>query len=98
MEAVGRIYAPFLGRDSVSHRDTRVLEGLLKNAGFSSWTTTEHPLRIYFSYGGRDSLENERCMQGYGEFEEMGLLKRYRVFAEGRELIDFMERLNPQEL
>ena len=98
MEAIGKIYAPFLGRDVISSSDARVLEGLLRDAGFSVWETTAFPGRRYFSYGGRDSLDNERYQQGYGEFESRGQLMRYRLFAEGKDLISFMERLESKEL
>ena len=100
MEASGRIYEPFLGK-VISQEDISFLERLLKKEGFSLWTTTTHPSRTMISYGVRDSLDNERCVQGYAD-KIRGLaansIRGYEVLAKGRELLVFMEKLDPQSL
>ncbi|MBS3163041.1 hypothetical protein J4467_03885 [Candidatus Woesearchaeota archaeon] len=90
MEAIGKIYSPF----GIRAEERGVLEAFLSGAKFRLWTTTEFPNRTMISFGARDSLDNERCLQGYIERETNGGLTRCLVYATGRNLISYMDNLS----
>ena len=100
MEASGRIYEPFLGR-TAQEGQSSVLEGMLKDAGFHLWRNTVHPGRTMISYGGEDAFDAERKFQGYGHYVR-GLaasrISGYEIVARGKDLIDFMEKLDVKKL
>ncbi|MSR85893.1 hypothetical protein EXS74_00690 [Candidatus Woesearchaeota archaeon] len=98
MEARGKIYEPFIGRP-VNREDIALLERLLQDGNFNLWTTTEYPTRRMISFGGRDSLDNDRCLQGYSEIERgPGNSQRYQLYARGSTLITFLDNLDLKEL
>jgi hypothetical protein len=90
MEATGKIYEPFLGE--------AIREGLieysLRAGDFNLWTTTEHPRRIMISFGGRDSLDVYKYLQGYIQKEDFKPHERLRIYATGRNLIEYLDQLN----
>jgi hypothetical protein len=85
MEATGKIYEPFLGK--------AICEGLIENSlrvgGFNLLTTKEYPGRIMI-FGGRDSLD--RGLQGYIQKEDFKPYERLRIYATGRNLIEYLDK------
>ncbi|MDP3728263.1 MAG: hypothetical protein Q8R18_02295 [bacterium] len=96
MEAVGKIYSIFpygyLGVNNFMELGPKIcgaLESALQDAGFKVWVATNPPKRTFISYGGLDDL---RDVQGIIAISEG------RVYATGKDLIVFMNRLDRQEI
>ena len=90
MEATGKIYEPFFGE---SIREG-LIEYSLRVGGFNLWTTTAYPRRIMISFGGRDSLDNDRCLQGHIQKEGFKPYERLMIYATGRNLIEYLDQFN----
>ena len=91
MEAVGKIYRPF----GINRPENDTIEAYLKADNFNLWTTTKYPDRTMVSFGGRDSLDNEKTLQGYIERgKRIGTnFPDLIVCAFGNILIDYMDSL-----
>ena len=91
MEAVGKIYRPF----GINRPERDTIEAFFRRDNFNLWITTEYPNRTMVSFGGRDSLDNEKTLQGYIERgKRIGTnFPDLIVCAFGRELTDYMDNL-----
>ena len=104
MEAIGKIYEPFIDNlRNDTRTDSGLIERLLLREGFKNWISTRFPGRTFFSYGTNeilDILDTERFVEGYGQFqEEIGIKTcRYRVYATGRNLMNLMDKLDINDL
>ncbi len=100
MEAIARIYSLFPGKKNLTRKDIAPLEIILKAEGFHLWETTIYPGRKMISYGGKDDMDYEKTLQGYGE-EKRGIrvveIVGYEIVANGKDLIDFLEKLVPED-